>query len=149
MRKKLVMKTVVLDFDFDDEGGVPAVSARSRQEGTSKRARHISPVGEGGTSMAEVSPSAPMDDVPVPAIGRGSNGPSTPPSATTVGVLCHFLAIFPEETPSLLMPYRFCSFERRTSVGLRRQLSQQPTWGLRTLRLILVLSRFTTLLVPS
>ena len=45
MKKKLVLKSVVLEFDFGDEGVVPTSSAHSRQEDVSKRVRSLSPIG--------------------------------------------------------------------------------------------------------
>ena len=49
MEKKLILKSDVVEFSS---------SAGSRQEGVSKRARHLSPTGEGVMFVAEVSPPA-------------------------------------------------------------------------------------------
>ena len=48
IKKKLVLKSVVIEFHFDNEGVMFASSAGSRQEGASKLARRLSPVGKGG-----------------------------------------------------------------------------------------------------
>ena len=85
MRKKLVLKPIIIDFDFDNEGRVLVSSAGSRQEGASKRVRHLIPtVGGGGVvSMAKVSPSVPVDAVPMFVVRQGSAGPSAPSGVTT------------------------------------------------------------------
>ena len=62
---------------------MPSFSASSRQEGASKRARLLSPVGEGGTFVVEVSLLEPIEAVLVPPLRRGPVGPTATLVLTT------------------------------------------------------------------
>ena len=83
MKKKLVLKSVVLEFNFCDEGGVPASSVGSRQEGASKRAKNLSLTGQRGTSVTKVSLPALAEVVIMPPLKVGLVDPIAAPVVTT------------------------------------------------------------------
>ena len=99
MKKKLVFKPVVLDFDFGYEGVVPASSTGSRQAGALKWVRCQSPFGEGPPTdafVAEVSLPALVEVVPPPALGRG---PAFNLGAVTIGGSEPLPRDFPQVNP--------------------------------------------------
>ena len=69
MKKKLVLKPAVLEFNFSDEGAIPASLVDSRQEGAPKRVRRQISVSEVVVFMAKVSPPVPTQAVLVPLVG--------------------------------------------------------------------------------
>ena len=83
MRKKLVLKSVALEFNFGDEGGVHASSTGSRQEGASKRAKILSLTGQRGTSVTKVSLRALVEVVIMPPLKVGLVDPIAAPVVTT------------------------------------------------------------------
>ena len=79
MRKKLILKPAVLDFDFPDEEALPTSSAGSRLEVVRKRVRRESSTGGGPTadmSIVEVDHPGPMETMPSSTHGKGATLPS-------------------------------------------------------------------------
>ena len=99
MKKKLVLKPVVLEFEFDDEGVIPTSSVDSRQEGAPKRVRRLSLTGEGVMFVAGFSPPASVEVVLVPPVGHGPTSPVSVLGQIVTGGFVPFTHGFPQVNP--------------------------------------------------